>query len=232
MASRLAERRAAFLPACSQYPIAFSISPASVRWCAKSFGLSLHDFRELLLERVRNGGVQLRAPAFQEAGICGIPYQRVLEGIDRVWNFAPAEYQLRPHQLVKRLVQSLPRQPGDGIQQFVMRTRDPRQRRSVPPPAPVPTDRDAPSATPATLSGSPKAAEDVRGHNGRPAPAITPLSSTILVSSSMNRGTPSVRARIWSITSFGSVLPPVTRSTNAAPSRRPRRVSEIVVTCG
>ena len=66
------------------------------------------------------------APAFQEAGICGVPYQRVLEGINRVWNFAPAENQFRPHQLVKRLVQSLPRQPGDGVQQFVMKvaTRD------------------------------------------------------------------------------------------------------------
>jgi hypothetical protein len=92
----------------------------------QSFGLSLHDFRELLLERVCHGAVHLSAPAFQEAGICGVPYQRVLEGVDRVWNLTPAENQFRPHQLVKRLVQSLPRQPGNGVQQFVMKvaTRD------------------------------------------------------------------------------------------------------------
>jgi len=38
-------------------------------------------------------------------------------------------------------------------------------------------------------------------------------------------------SRIWFITSFGSVLPAVTRSINAAPSFRFRRVSETVVTC-
>jgi hypothetical protein len=59
----------------------------------QGFGLSLHDVRELLLERVCNGGVQNHASAFQESSICGIPYQRVLEGVDRVWNFAPAEHQ-------------------------------------------------------------------------------------------------------------------------------------------
>src|SRR2546430_5516699 len=113
MASRLAERRAAFLPACSQM----------VR---QGFGLSLHDFRKLLLERVRNGGVQMPASALQEAGICGVPYQRVLEGVNRVWNLAPAENQFRLHQLAKRIFQSLPRQPGDGVQQFIMElaTRD------------------------------------------------------------------------------------------------------------
>jgi len=92
----------------------------------QSFGLSLHDVRKLLLERVRNGGVQVPASAFQEAGICGVPYQRVPEGIDRVWNLASAENQFRLHQLTKRLFQFLSRQSGDGVQQFVMKlaTRD------------------------------------------------------------------------------------------------------------
>ena len=69
----------------------------------QSFGLGLRNIGELLLERIRNSGVQMRAAAFQEAGICGVPYQRVPEGIDRVWNLAPAENQFRPHQLPKRL---------------------------------------------------------------------------------------------------------------------------------
>src|SRR5262249_27278162 len=68
----------------------------------QSFGLSLHDFRELLLESTRDSGVQIHASAFQEAGICSVPYQRVLEGINRVRNLAPAENQFRPRQLAKR----------------------------------------------------------------------------------------------------------------------------------
>jgi len=92
----------------------------------QSFRLGLRNLSELMLERVRDGGVQMRAAAFQEAGICGVPYQRVLEGVNRVWVLASAENQFRPHQLRKRIFQSLPRQSGDGVQQFVMEfaTRD------------------------------------------------------------------------------------------------------------
>src|SRR5262249_8021709 len=86
----------------------------------QSFRLSLHDVRELLPERVRNGGVQMLAAAFHEAGICSVPYQRVLEGVNRVWTLAPAENQFRPRQLAKRLFQFFPRQSRDGVQQFVM----------------------------------------------------------------------------------------------------------------
>src|SRR5262249_61702051 len=89
-------------------------------------GLSLHDLRKLLLERIGDGGVQLAASAFQEAGVCGVSHQRMLEGIDRMWNLAPAENQFRPHQLAKRSFQSLPWHSGHGIQQLVMElaTRD------------------------------------------------------------------------------------------------------------
>ena len=57
----------------------------------QSFGLGLCNLGELLLERVRNDGVQMRAAALHEACICSVPYQRVLEGINRVWNLAPTE---------------------------------------------------------------------------------------------------------------------------------------------
>ena len=40
----------------------------------QSFGLGLCNLGELLLERVRNGGVQMRAAAFQEAGVRRVPY--------------------------------------------------------------------------------------------------------------------------------------------------------------
>src|SRR4029077_14571867 len=51
----------------------------------QSFRLRLCDVGELLLERVRNGGMQMRTAAFQQARICGIAYQRMLESINRVW---------------------------------------------------------------------------------------------------------------------------------------------------
>ena len=50
-------------------------------------------------------------------------------------------------------------------------------------------------------------------HSGPRASRTNPDSSTILVSSSTNSGTPSVLATICSTTAAGSVLPPVTRCT-------------------
>src|SRR5262245_2184615 len=194
------------------------------------FGLSLQDFREPLLERVRNGGVQMHAAASHEAGICGVPYQRVLEGVNRVWALAPAENQFRPRQLAKRLFQFLPRQSRDGVQQFVMElaTRDG---------ADLCTSRTGANRSRPAISEACNVVGIAKGGSGRSrtywpsCSCNSPLSSTVLVSSSMNSGTPSVRARISSMTSFGSLLPLVTRSTNAAPSRRPRRVSGTVVMC-
>ena len=51
-----------------------------------------------------------------------------------------------------------------------------------------------------------------------------PLSSTDFVSSSTNRGTPSVRCTIWSSTSPGSDLPPVRRSISDMVSSRVSRL--------
>src|SRR5262245_63363447 len=90
------------------------------------FGLSLYNVGKLLLKRVRNGGVQMRAAAFHEAGICRVPHQRVLEGINRMWALAPAENQFRPHKLPKRIFQFLTWHSGLGMELFVMElaTRD------------------------------------------------------------------------------------------------------------
>ena len=59
----------------------------------------------------------------------------------------------------------------------------------------------------------------------------SPLSNTVLVSSSMKSGTPSVRARIWSITSLGTDLLRAMLCSNAVPSRRFKRVSDNVAMC-
>ena len=47
----------------------------------ESFGLSLHDFREPLLEGVRDRGMQRCASALQQSRVGGVPHKRVLEGI-------------------------------------------------------------------------------------------------------------------------------------------------------
>ena len=65
----------------------------------QSFRLSLHDFRESLLECARDCCMQVRAPGLQQAGIRGVSHQHVLKGIDRMRYLAPAEYQLRQNQL-------------------------------------------------------------------------------------------------------------------------------------
>src|SRR5258708_37041906 len=80
----------------------------------ESFGLSLHNFREPLLEGVRDGGMQRCASALQESRVGSVSHKCVLESIDRLGNRAPAEYQLRPNQLSKRLLKSLIWQPGYG----------------------------------------------------------------------------------------------------------------------
>ncbi len=59
-----------------------------------------------------------------------------------------------------------------------------------------------------------------------------PLSKTLLVNSSTNSGTPSVRSTIWATTSSGNALPPAICSTRAVRSRRSRRLSASIVTCG
>ena len=56
-------------------------------------------------------------------------------------------------------------------------------------------------------------------------------SSTALVSSSTNSGTPSVRLTISATTSPGSASAPPTRRTSAAPSRRSSRLRTRTVTC-
>ena len=65
-----------------------------------------------------------------------------------------------------------------------------------------------------------------------PASATMPLSTTVLVSSSINSGTPSVRSAICSEISLGSALPPVTWRMISAPYRRGSRLRVSIVTWG
>src|SRR5260370_29367633 len=85
----------------------------------ESFGLSHHNFREPLLEGVRDRGMQRRASALQESRVGSVPHKCVLARIDRLGYLAPATYQLPPNQLANRLLTPLSRQPAYGAQQFV-----------------------------------------------------------------------------------------------------------------
>ena len=82
------------------------------------------------------------------------------------------------------------------------------------------------------MSGSPVAVTGPVTIYRSPASTSRPLSTTALVSSSMNSGTPSVRSVIWSAISLGKALPPVTCTIISARSRRGRRLRLISVTCG
>ena len=70
------------------------------------------------------------------------------------------------------------------------------------------------------------------GTDGQGQATCVPHSSTALVSSSTNSGTPSVRSAISSMISGGSAAFPATFATIAAVSRRSSRASVSIVTCG
>ncbi len=74
---------------------------------------------------------KLGIPSSSQPGVGGVSHKRVREGINRVWNLAPAENQFRPNQLAKRLLQPLYRQLGYGVQQFVGRGQRPYYRNQL-----------------------------------------------------------------------------------------------------
>ena len=101
-------------------PPAFSISPGLREMVRESFGLSLRRFPGTVARtRSRSSACSCCAPALQQPGVGSIPHKHVLEGIDRLWYLAPAEYQLRSNQLGKGLLQFLFGQPRYGAQQLV-----------------------------------------------------------------------------------------------------------------
>ena len=89
----------------------------------------------------------------------------------------------------------------------------------------------ATSLTPGTRSSRAISEACSEAGTAAPAPAV-PASSTALVSSSTNSGTPSVRAAISPSTSGGRPRPPARRATIASVGPRPRRLSVSRVTCG
>ena len=60
----------------------------------QGFRLCLYSLGKPLFQRIGNGGMQLRAAAFQKPVIRDIPHQCVLESINRVRDFATPKDQL------------------------------------------------------------------------------------------------------------------------------------------
>jgi hypothetical protein len=77
------------------------------------------DVRELLLQHVRHAGVQLLAPALEQAGVGGLLHQRVLEHIDRLRRQAAAEDQPRADEPIERQGQPGSVQAGRVGQQLM-----------------------------------------------------------------------------------------------------------------
>ena len=141
---------------------------------------------------------------------------------------APLVQELRLYHLVQppahgRLV---PRR--DGLQQVIGKLR---QGGPVAPgPSPPPGGRAAPSASRAAWREWPAGA-GARLALARLSLLEEPDSSTILVSSSTNSGTPSVLATTCSTISAGSALPCATRPISSAARRRGKRLSVTWVRC-
>ena len=93
------------------------------------------------------------------------------------------------------------------------RTRGRSPRRSAPPPSPAPAGRGGPCSESCSVVGIGERRQRAVEHVAVAVLAQQPGSSTALVSSSTNSGTPSVLATICSSSSAGSALPPATCST-------------------
>ena len=176
---------------------------------------------EALLQHLGDRAVKLLTACAQHGGIGGVLHQRVLEGIGRVRRRAANQEQFRFDQPQERVLQDAVGQTRHSGQSARRKIRGRSLRRPAGPRAPSRAGRRAPSANPAAWSGwrtVHRCSSAWRCHRDRS------LSSTALVNSSTNSGTPSVRSTIWSSSAWGSALPPVTWSTNA---RRSRRLSRL-----
>ena len=98
--------------------------------------------------------------------------------------------------------------------------------------APARAGRAAPSARHASVAGTDSAASEVVASTAATRSPCSALSSTALVSSSTNSGTPSVRSTISATISRASAALPASVRTSAAPSRSPSRLSAKLVTWG
>ena len=175
--------------------------------------------------------MQLPPPALEQRDVGGILHQRVLERVARVRRRSAPRDEPGRGEPLKRRVEVHRGQGRHGGNQLV---------------GELPSDGGADQrhvlARPSrSRRASSEACSVVGMASGGSGPSSTwvsvvsrnsPLSSSVLVSSSMNSGTPSVCARTCSTMASGSALSLVTPAMMPALSRRPRRLKGSIVTCG
>ena len=164
------------------------------------------------------------APRFaQQRAVGRVLHQRVLEHVARMRRRALPEQQTGVDEPIERRMPTSSPDCAPLRRSARARTRARSPRRSAPPPWPARADRAAPSARHA---GSPD-----RQRRMGPAAAVCraslslPASSTALVISSTNSGTPSVRSTMSVEISRGSALPPAMLVDHRRLSRRVSRSS-------
>jgi len=85
----------------------------------KEFGLVLHQLWGIGLERFGDLRVQLLPGATQQAAMCRVLHQRVLEGIDGIGRLASLEHQLGGDKAAESGLQLVLGATGDGAKQTV-----------------------------------------------------------------------------------------------------------------
>ena len=173
----------------------------------QQLGLALGRLGEALLQGRRDPAVQLLAPAPEQALVGGVAHQRVLEAVGRVRSPAP-----------RAKISSAASSCPSASRELRRRAAATAARSSCGNSRPITAATCATSLTGASRSSRAMSEScSVDGDRQRRQRAgqlvavarlaSRPDSSTALVNSSTNSGTPSVRARIWSSTSAGSALP-------------------------
>src|SRR6516225_12348068 len=83
---------------------------------SEKLGLAVHQLGEMGCKRVSNLCVQLLARTAQQAAMCRVLHQRVLEAVDGLWRSAALEHKLRSNETVERRLQLVLWETGDGMQ--------------------------------------------------------------------------------------------------------------------
>ena len=165
----------------------------------QEFRLALDEIGEISFQHRRGAGVQFLAPAAQQGAVGGVLHQRVLEQIGGVRRRPAAEQQPGLGQPVEPRTQLRARPPAPPARSGRSRTRG----RCTAPICPI-SLATGPSRSRRAISEACKVAGIGSAGSGlapaprRPGCRDAPVSSTALVISSTNSGTPSVRSTISS----------------------------------
>ena len=167
----------------------------------------------------------------QQRAVGGVLHQRVLEQVGGVRSDAAAEQQSR-HRRADPMRLAAPSQDAAPPARSVhRRTRGRAPRRFARSPWRAGPSRSRRAISEAcNVAGTDSAASDVVASTAATRSPCAALSSTALVSSSTNSGTPSVRSTISATISAVSAALPASFCTSASPSRSPSRLSAKLVT--